>query len=245
MPVKQLLLLHTCLIRYAIQKQIQSLLIIWLGAMRSCSYFTIDGQKSEMEGVRDASAALGLSDSTWTVIWAVILYICTLDFITKWRLLSWNSFGSRQIHHRLSQTQTAAWKWGAKQTHFILCESTQALLLFSLRKWGAAAGRSQPEGMEIWLRNGSYIEAHNHWYSLQCILTTYISLASVMVSNRACVMPLERYFVNKTSFVFFNVKTTCSLFDLFFFIIMFKMVVDSSIGSCLPIVLLQSPHFNQ
>ncbi len=160
------LLFHTCLIWYAKWNQIQSLFIIWLGALWSCSYFTIGGQKSEMEGVCNASAVLCCSDSTWTVIWAVILYICTLDFITKWRLLSWNSFGSQQIHHRFPQTQTAAWKWGAKQTHFILCESTQALLLFSLWKWGAAAGRSQPEGMEISLKNGSYIEARNHWYSL-------------------------------------------------------------------------------
>ena len=68
----------------------------------------------EMEGVCNASTALDCSDSTRAVLWAVILYICTLDFIAKWRLLSWNSFGSLQIYHRLSQTQTAAWKWGAR-----------------------------------------------------------------------------------------------------------------------------------
>lgn len=255
--LKQLLLLHSCLIGYARQNQIQSLFIIWLRAMWSCSYFTMDRQKSG-DGVCNASAVLGCSDSARAIIWAVILYICTLDFIAKWSLLSWNSFESRQIYHQLSQTQTAAWKWGAKQMHFMLRESTRALLFFSLQKWGAAAGRSQPRGMEISLRNGSYIEAHNNWYSLLRILTTYISHFSVTVGNRACALPLDGYFVNKTSqplnpqkennkfdcfyCIVLNGKATCSLWVCFF---VCEKVVDSSISGCLPFVPLQRLHFTQ
>lgn len=67
-------------------------------------------------------------------------------FIAKWSLVSWNSFGSQQIYHRLSATQTAAWKWAAKQMHFICAGASRHCYFSPLWKWGAEAGRSQPEG---------------------------------------------------------------------------------------------------
>lgn len=43
--------------------------------------------------------------------------------------------------------------------------------MLKMRSWSRCL---QPEGMKILLPNGSYIEAHNHWYSLRRILTACI-----------------------------------------------------------------------
>lgn len=150
----------------------------------------------EMEGVCNASTALDCSDSTRTILWAVILYICTLDFIAKWRLLSWNSFGSLQIYHLLSQTQTAAWKWGA-------CTDALYFVGRACRRCYFSPLRKKKKNEELWpdahsLRGWKFNLEMAHISKPTIIgilcsvfLTTYISRFSVMAGNRAYMTQLD------------------------------------------------------
>lgn len=151
--------------------------------MWSCSYFMIDRNQNIGFVMHQPCQA---ADSTWTIILYELLspkcvhsillqnesFFCGTHMIVSRSIIG--SPKPRQLNENEEPNRCILFCASAfRHCYFSFCENEELLLdVHSLGGYGNLA------------HNGSYIEAHNHWYCLEGFLMTYTSHFSFMVDNR-------------------------------------------------------------